>query len=131
MASDLSTYFGNKIVRWMGGQAMPTPPTSLLIGLFNGDPKSGGSEVTTTIRPSGRVTLGLSVPAAGNTNTLAMSADADFGVAAGNANVSHAAVYDNTGNFLCSKVLPGQPFNITAGSAVKFAQANLTFVIGS
>jgi len=131
MASDLSTWFGNKIVRWMGGQAMPAVPTSLLVGLFNGDPKSGGSEVTTSIRAAGRVTLGLTVPAAGTVNTLSLSGDADFGSSAGNATVTHVAVYDNAGDFLCSKVLPGQPFSITAGSAVKFAQANLTFVIGS
>jgi hypothetical protein len=62
MASDLSTYFGNKIVRWLGGNAMPTAPANLYLALYNGDPKSGGTEVTTTIRVAGRITATFSVP---------------------------------------------------------------------
>jgi len=132
MASDLSTWLGNKIVRWLANNAMPTAPTSLVLGLFNGDPKSGGSEVTNTIRAAGRVTLALAAaPAAGTGNTLALASDADFGNSAGNATVTHAAVYDNSGNFLCSKAIPGQPYSVTIGSQVKFLAANLSFVIGS
>ena len=31
MASDLSKYLGNKVARWLAGQAMPTAPTALYV----------------------------------------------------------------------------------------------------
>lgn len=131
MASDLSTYLGNKIVRWLGGNAMPTAPASLYLALYNGDPKSGGSEVTTTIRTAGRIAASLSVPASGTTNTMTTSADADFGAAAGGATVTHVAVCDasSAGNILASHSVGSN--TISAGQDVKFSAGNLTFTIGS
>lgn len=131
MASDLSTYLGNKIVRWLGANAMPSAPAALYLALFNGDPKGAGSEVTTTIRVAGRITAAFTVPASGATNTMSSSADADFGAAAGGATVTHVAVYDASsgGNQLASKSVGTN--TVSAGQDVKFSAGNLTFTIGS
>lgn len=131
MASDLSTYLGNKIVRWLGNNAMPTAPAALYLALYNGDPKGAGTEVTTTIRAAGRITASFTVPASGSTNTMSSSADADFGAAAGGATVTHVAVCDaaSAGNILASKSVGTNV--VSAGQDVKFSAGNLTFTIGS
>lgn len=131
MASDLSTYFGNKIIRWLAGNAMPTAPAALYLALYNGDPKSGGVEVTTTINAGGRIAATFGVPAVGTTNTMTTTADADFGAAAGGATVTHVAVCDaqSAGNILASKTVGNNTVN--AGQDVKFSAGNLTFTIGS
>lgn len=132
MSSDLTTYFGNKIARWVGGNAMPTAPTSLKIGLYNGNPKTSGVEVTDTIRAAGRVTAAFTVPAVGTDNTLVNSAEVDFGDSDGDvASLTHAALFDQAGNMLASKALTGGPFSVTSGSPVKYAVGNLSFAIGS
>lgn len=133
MASDLSTYLGNKIVRWLGGSAMPTAPTDIYIALFNGDPKAtGGVEVTDTIRVAGRVAGSFTVPTSGEINLLETDTDTDFGDAAGAADVSHVAVFDaaTSGNLLASKALAA-PVSISAGQPVKFLAGDLDFTIGS
>jgi hypothetical protein len=131
MASDLSTYFGNKIVRWIAGIDMPTAPVAVYLALFNGDPKAAGSEVTTTIRTAGRIAASFTAPAAGNTNTMTTDADADFGAAAAGATVTHVAVMDaaSGGNIIGSHSVGTN--TISAGQDVKFSAGNLTFTIGS
>lgn len=130
--SDLSTYLGNKIARWLGGQAMPSAPASIYVALFNGDPKTSGVEVTTTIRPAGRLAASWNVPASGTDNIMDNSADVDFGAAQGAATVSYAAIYDaaSAGNLLATKQLSGGPFNVTLGTVVKFLTGDLIFTIG-
>jgi hypothetical protein len=133
MSSDLSTYLGNKIVRWLGGNAMPSAPATLYLALFNGNPKVSGVEVTTTIRAAGRLAVAWTVPAVGTDNEITTSLDADFGDADNDATLSYAALYDasTSGNLLASKLLPGGPFSVLAGSSVKFNAGNLTFTVGS
>jgi hypothetical protein len=133
MSSDLSTYLGNKIVRWLAGNAMPSAPATLYLALFNGNPKTIGSEVTTTIRVAGRLAATWTVPASGLNNELTTSLDIDFGNAANDATLSYVALYDaaSSGNLLASKALPGGPFSILAGSDVKFPAGNITFTVGS
>ena len=53
MASDLSPYFGNKILRWINNNAMPTAPTALYIALFNGNPKTSGTEIGGSVKAAG------------------------------------------------------------------------------
>lgn len=133
MASDVSLYLGNKFLRWLGGNAMPSAPASVYAALFDGDPKGAGSEVTTTIRVAGRVAIPLNVPASGTGNTMDNSADVDFGLAAGGATVSYVGVYDaaSAGNLLWAHQLAGGPFTVTAGEEVKFAAGDLAFQQGS
>jgi hypothetical protein len=131
MASDLSTYLGNKIVRWLAAQAMPSAPAALYLALYNGDPKAGGTDVTTTIATGGRIAAAFTAPASGTTNTMASTADADFGAAAGGATVTHVAVFDaaSGGNMLASKSVGSNV--VSAGQDVKFSAGNLVFTIGS
>lgn len=134
MASDLSKYLGNKVVRWFGGQAMPTAPAALYLALFNGDPKASGSEVTTSIRTGGRVGITLgSVPASGTVNTMTNTADSDFGasVSVSKVTVNYVAVMDaqSGGNILASKAVTS--VDIDEGELVKALAGDLTFTFGS
>ena len=131
MASDYSTYLGNKVVRWLAGQSFPSAPASIWCALFNGDPKSGGSDVTTTIRAGGRVQIAVTAPASGTTNTMDNDSDVDFGDADGAATVTHMAVYDasSSGNLLGSKSVGSN--SISAGELVKFLAGDITFSMGS
>ncbi len=132
MASDLSKYLGNQLCRWLAGSAMPAAPGGLYLALFNGDPKAGGTDVTTTVRAAGRVAAAFTAPTNdGVTNTMASTADADFGAAAGGATVTHVAVYDSAsgGNQIASKSVGSN--TISAGQDVKFSAGNLVFTLGS
>lgn len=134
MASDLSKYFGNKIVRWLAGQAMPTAPVTLYLALFNGDPKASGTEVTTTIRPAGRVAVTWTTPASNDTdNVLVNSAAVDFGAADADADVTHSAVFDASsgGKRIASKALPGGTAAIVASQPVSFGAGDVSFTVGS
>jgi hypothetical protein len=133
MSSDLSAYLGNKIVRWFAGNAMPGAPATLYVALFNGNPKTSGTEVTATIDATGRKAVTWSVPASGALHLLESSADVDFGLADADATVSHVAIYDasSSGNLLASKPAPGGPFSVLTGAAVKLLAGDLSFDIGS
>jgi len=133
MASDVSKYLGNKFLRWLAGNAMPTAPASVYAALYDGDPKAAGTEVTTTVRVAGRVALSFAALASGVTNELDTNADIDFGNSAGDASVSHIAIYDasTSGNLLWSKQLVGGPYAIATGAAVKFPSGQVTFTQGS
>lgn len=134
MASDLSPYFGNKICRWLTGNAMPTPPTGLFIALFNGNPKTSGTEVGSTINSgSPRQACTFTAIASGAAHLLTSSAACDFGNAAAAATFSYVALFDaaSGGNLLASKAVAGGAVTVLIGSAVKFATGGITFNIGS
>lgn len=134
MASDLSKYLGNKIARWIAGNAMPTAPTNVYIALFNGDPKSSGTEVTADIRAAGRIAIDWAALLSNDTdNVLTSDADADFGPSDGDVTVTHAAVFDaaSSGNLLASKALTGSPISVVTGQNVKFSSGDLSFTIGT
>jgi hypothetical protein len=131
--SDISKYLGNKILRWMAGASMPSPPT-IYVGLFNGDPKTSGVEVSETLTYTGRQLLSLATPADdGETNQAVSDAAVDFGNAEGAATVSHIGFFDDPtdGNLLWSRELPGGPFAITIGLPVSFNIGGIIFNCGS
>src|SRR6478735_6639217 len=102
-----STYLGNAVLNWVKGSAMPTAPSSVYVGLFNGDPTdtgSGGTEVTTTIRPAGRV---ASTFGSVSSKSMANNATVNFGTASGSATVTHFGVFDasSAGNMLGSNAV--------------------------
>lgn len=132
MASDLSLYLGNKIVRWLGGEDMPAAPASIYIALFDGDPKGAGTEVTEDVITSGRIAGVWDVPAAGTDNQLIISADVDFGESESIVDVTHVAVFDaaTSGNLLASKVL-NAPISAVIGTEIKFVVPDLKFTIGT
>lgn len=134
MASDLSKYVGNKFVRWLAGQAMPTAPTNLYLALFNGDPKASGSEVTTTVRSSGRVAATWTIPASNDTdNVLVNSAAVDFGASEGDTDITHSAVFDSAvgGKRIASKALPGGTVHVIETQPVSFGAGDVSFTVGS
>jgi hypothetical protein len=135
MASNLSPYLGNKICRWFAGNAMPTAPAACYAALFNGNPKTTGTEVTDTIHSGGRLAITFDAIADDGADIeITNSADVDFGTAAGDvANLDYVGIFDaaTSGNLLASVALPGGPFAITTGSAVKFLTGDLTFTIGA
>ena len=123
-----STYLGNAVLNWVKGSAMPTAPSSVYVGLFNGDPTdsgSGGTEVTTTIRVAGRVAATFGTVASKN---MANNALVDFGNAAGATTVTHFGVFDaaSAGNMLGSNAVTGGGA-VGSGAAVSFASSALTW----
>lgn len=133
MASDLSKYLGNKLVRWLAGQAMPTAPTNLYVALFNGDPKASGTEVTTTVRSAGRVAVTWTVPASNDTdNALLSSAAVDFGASEGDTDITHSALFDSSvgGKRIASKVLPGGTVSVVTGQPVSFGAGDVSVTVG-
>jgi hypothetical protein len=131
--TDISLYLGNKVLRWIAGNAMPAEPANVYLALFDGDPKGAGSEVTATIDATGRKAVSWATLASGTGNVLTSNADADFGDADSGADVSHVGLYDasSSGNLLGSHELVGGPYTITAGAPVNFPSGNITYTIGS
>jgi len=132
MASDMSTYFGNKVLRWLTGNTMIAAPASCEVGLFDGDPKGSGTEVTDTIRTAGRVAITFDAISEGTDNSVQNSADVDFGEAEAQVDFSHVAVFDDADNLLFAKALAGGPFaDVEAGTPIKFPAGSLVFTLGS
>jgi len=134
MASDLSAYFGNKITRWLNGNAMPTAPTNLYIALFNGNPKTSGVEVGGTVNSgSPRIEVTFADVALGAAHLLTSDIAVDFGNAEAAATFSHIALMDDdtAGNLLASKPTSGGPVSVLINSLVKFQAGGITFNVGS
>jgi hypothetical protein len=131
MASDFSAYIANKIARWMAGNAMPTAPTSLYVALFDGNPASGGSEVTTTIASGGRLAVTWdSIADDGADNVLTSAADVDFGESEGAADITHIGIMDaaSSGNLVFPKALAA-PLSVEVGDPVKINSGDLSITI--
>jgi len=134
MASDLSAYFGNKICRWLNGNAMPTAPTALYIALFNGNPKTSGSEVGSQINSgSPRQLVTFAAIASGAAHLLTSNIAVDWGNSENGSAFSHVALFDadSGGNLLASKAASGGTVTVLVNSSVKFQSGGITFNIGS
>lgn len=134
MSSDLSAYIGNKICRWLNNDAaMPSSPASLWISLFNGNPKSGGTEVSSTIHSGGRVQVTFTTLASGVDHLMTSSAAVDFGSAAAASSISYLGLHDAaaSGNLIASKAIVGGAQAVAVGSPVKFLAGGITFNVGS
>jgi hypothetical protein len=133
MASDMSNYLGNKLLRWLAGNAMPSAPATVYLALFNGDPQAAGSEITTSVRAAGRLAITWSSLASGTTNTFENNGDIDFGASAtGSLSLSHIAIFDasSSGNRLWSKAVTGGPLSVALGANVKVASGDLDLTAG-
>lgn len=127
MASELSTYLANAILNWFDGDAMPTAPTDVYVALFNGDPGptgASGTEVTDTISATGRIAVTWGAVAS---RAASNSADIDFGTAADDATVTHAALFDaaSSGNMLAYSPLDTSR-NIVQGDPVVIPTGDLS-----
>lgn len=122
-----SNYLEDLILNWETGTPMPAPPVGIYLALFNENPTDtglGGTEVTTTIRPAGRlaVTFGAIVTG-GGPNTKANTVAVNFGAAVGGATMSHFATFDaaSGGNMLRWGALSGGSQSVSVGTLVNFA----------
>lgn len=134
MASDLSAYIGNKILRWINGNAMPTAPSALYLALFDGNPKTSGTEIGATVDAgSPRHVITFAVLASGVSHLLTSNVAVDWGNSDGAASLSHIGLFDasSAGNLLASKAVSGGPIAILVNSLVKFNSGAVTFNIGS
>lgn len=131
--SDITTYFGNKILRWVAGNAMPTAPTNVYLALFDGDPKGAGTEIGGDVRAATpREVIDLEAISSGTDAQLANDAAVDFGNSEDAVSLSHVAVFDasSSGNMLFAKALPGGPYAITIGMPVFFDVGAIVFNVG-
>jgi len=131
---DITDAIRNEIVDWIIGKSDPAPASGTrYVALFDGDPQGAGSEVTTDIRPSGRVALTSAMEAAGDTTAgeAASTSEIDFGTADTGASVSHIAIYSaaSGGTLLASDALTGGTQTVTAGNPVKIPVGDLTVSI--
>lgn len=99
------------------------------VALFNGNPTSGGTEVTTTIRPAGRLSASFGAPSPAG--TIQNDAIVNFGTAAGAATVTHFAIYDaaSAGNLIVFEALTGGTQSVLIGNAVSFAVGDLDVIV--
>lgn len=131
MASDLSAYFGNKIVRWINGNAMPTPPAGLYIGIYDGNPKTTGTDKSAVFSTARQVAT-FNVVASGVDHLLTTNIAVDFGDSLAAGQFTHFALFDAiAGNLLASKAIPGGAVAIQIGTGIKFNAGAITFNIGS
>lgn len=137
MASDLSPYFGNKILRWLANQAdMPSKPAHTYLAIFNGNPKTSGTEVGATVNPSAarqEVTWGTLADGVGH---LIQSSNAqDWGNSAAATVISYIALFDDptpgSGHMYASKAVNGGAQAVQVNSSVKFNVGATSFNIGS
>jgi hypothetical protein len=121
--SDTSTYLGNALLNWIqnSGTTLATKPTSVFASLWNGDPDSGGSEVTQTISLTRQAITWSAVSARAMNN----SADLTFGTASSSGTVTFVAIFDSAtvGNQICKKAITSTA--IANGNVVKILATNL------
>lgn len=122
--SDMSAYLGNALLNWIqnSGTTLATKPTSVFASLWNGDPNSGGSEVTQTINLTRQAITWGAVAARAMTTT----ADLTFGTANASGTVTFVAIYDSAtaGNQICTHAVTST--GIVNGNVVKILTGNLT-----
>ncbi len=115
-----SNYAETAICNWIRNNAAMPAQAQPYCALFSDDPgeAGGGTEVTATIRPAGRVAITFDAPADG---VMVNSAEVDFGAAAVGATVTHFAIFDaaSDGNMLMYAELDA-PRTIAAADPVKF-----------
>ncbi len=134
MPSDLSPYLGNKVIRYLQGNAMPTPPTGLWVALFNGNPKTSGTEVGANVKAAGpRQQLTSGAVASGTAHLLTSNAAGDWGASENAVTFTHVGIFDANagGNLLFSKIANGSPISILAGSTVKFNSGAIQINVGA
>lgn len=120
--SDMSSYLGDKLLNWMKGTAFGTAPSTVYVALYNGDPDSGGTELTGTINLTRQGVTWGSVAA----RALANSAEVNFGTANNSGTATYVVLFDasTSGNQLSKKSISSA--SITSGEKVAIAIGALT-----
>lgn len=120
--SDMSAYLGDKLLNWIKGSAFGSAPSNVYAALYNGDPDSGGTELTGTINLTRQAVTWGSVSA----RAVANSAEVDFGTANNTGTATYVALFDasTSGNQLSKKSISSA--SIVSGEKVAIAIGALT-----
>ena len=94
-------YLENKLLGHVLANTAYTAPTTLYVSLWNGDPLSGGNEITGSGYSRQSAAFSVTASAGTNTNNVEFQATADWGT------VNYAGIHDasNSGNLLISASL--------------------------
>jgi hypothetical protein len=125
--SNASNYLEQLFANFFAGENITG--VTAYAALFDGNPGEDGTgalEVTTDIRPAGRLPITFGTPVNG---VIKNSADVDFGLSAGAATVAGFALFDEetSGNVLVYQ--GATPVNVGIGDAVSFKINNITITV--
>jgi hypothetical protein len=118
----MSSYLGDKLLNWIKGTTFGTAPTTVYAVLYNGDPDSGGTELTGTINLTRQGVTWGSV----GSRALSNSAEVNFGTANASGTATYVALFDasSSGNQLSKKLI--STASIVSGEKVAIAISALT-----
>lgn len=120
MPTYLSSYARNAFVNWRTGANSMPAATTRYIALFNGDPTSGGSEITATVCTNRKSITGMSV-SSGGAKSSTNSANLIFTTSAsGTGTWNYIGVYDASsgGNLLWYKDITSRTIAVGNGIAI-------------
>jgi len=119
--SDMQSYLGDTLLNWIKGTAFASAPAAVYVALFNGDPDSGGTEVTGTVGLTRQAVTWGAVAARAVSN----SAQISFGTASGSTTATFVQLLDaaSGGNKLSKKAITSA--SITPGEQVIISATNL------
>lgn len=128
---NLTTYAENKIIDHLVSNVDLPSIASMYVAFYNGDPTdagTGGTEVTTTIRAAGRLSLSCSAASGGAT---ANDVIVDMGAADAGAAYTHIALFDAqaAGNMWLHGAITGGSQTVGAGTAVSIAVGKYTLTL--
>jgi hypothetical protein len=132
--TDFTDYTEEQVISWMFEDVqMDTPPTDLYLALHDGSASETGDQNEISFSGYSRVTV--SNPSAWNIsgNTASNANDITFGEAGedwkGLEDVSLWTTADNTGNAIAAFTMDNSPFDVAAGTELRFLSGDLQFQI--
>ncbi len=120
MPTYLSTYARNAFVNWRTGTSSMPAATTRYIALFNGDPTSGGSEITATVCTNRKSITGMSVSSGGSKSSTNSAELVFTASASGSGTWNYIGVYDAStgGNLLWYKDITSRTISATNGISI-------------
>jgi hypothetical protein len=127
-----STYIRNSLLSWIKGTTFPSAPANFYIAFYSSDPTrtgTGGTDITTSIVATGRVTIASSgwsaIESSGDSLFVKNAAAISLGNAASSISCTHIGLWTaaSGGNFIAKAVSPfttvsGTPYTIAAGALI-------------
>jgi hypothetical protein len=128
--AQLSVYSANALVNWISGVGNMPAATTVYLSLWNGDPESGGAEITSTVS-AGRIALtSMSTSSAGAGSSTNSSALTWTSSATGGGTLTYLGGSDasTSGNLLWKQAISSNVIN--TGNAVQMLAGGLTITAG-
>lgn len=122
-----SAYLDNKVIDHVLGSGTYSKPAALYVALFNGNPASGGTEISTSGSGYARQSAAFTISANSATNT----ANIEFPVATSAwGSITHIAIYDasTSGNQLVTSQLTTSK-TIGIGDVLRIPASNLNVTL--